>query len=312
MTENKRTVSLVLGSGGARGLAHIGVIHWLEQHDFEVQSISGSSIGALVGGFYAAGKLDIYTEWVKALRRRDVLRLLDFAFSRSGLFSGDRIMVTLKELLGDAEIENLPIKFTAVAMDLESDKEVWINSGSLFEAIRASISVPTIFTPVRSNGQLLVDGGLVNPIPIAPTVMNSTGLTIAVNLSGEPVVCTQAEEEEEDNGRDPNSYQARIARFIDGLQSRFTTRDSDAISMYEVLTRSLESMQNTIARFKLAAYTPDYIIEIPSNACRLMEFNRAKEMIALGYQRAQHTLGKSFDIEPKDNAQAGPADLICD
>ena len=296
MVEDKRTVSLVLGSGGARGLAHIGVIHWLEEHGFEVQSISGSSIGALVGGFYAAGKLDVYTDWVKALRRRDVLRLLDFAFSRSGLFSGDRIMQTLKELLGDAEIENLPIKFTAVATDLESDKEVWISSGSLFEAIRASISVPTIFTPVRSNGQLLVDGGLVNPIPIAPTVMNSTGITIAVNLSGEPEAGTEEQEEEEDSGRDPDSYQARIARFMDGLQARFTSRDEDVIGMYEVLTRSLESMQNTIARFKLAAYTPDYIIDIPSNACRLMEFNRAREMIALGYQRAQQTLGQSFNI----------------
>ncbi len=294
MTQKKITVSLVLGSGGARGLAHIGVIHWLEEHGFEIRAISGSSIGALIGGFYAAGKLDIYAEWVRALRRRDVLRLLDFAFSRSGLFSGERIMQTLEELMGDDNIEDLPVSFTAVATDLDNDREVWLNRGSLFEAVRASISVPTLFTPRRVNGSLLVDGGLVNPIPIAPTVMNLTDLTIAVNLSGEYEDELDVFPEDEENGseRNPDSYQVRIARFLDGLQARlnFTSRDEEEINMYEILTRSLETMQNTIARFKLAAYTPDYIIDIPANACRLLEFYRAREMIALGYQRAEDTL----------------------
>ncbi len=294
MTQKKITVSLVLGSGGARGLAHIGVIHWLEEHGFEIRAISGSSIGALIGGFYAAGKLDIYAEWVRALRRRDVLRLLDFAFSRSGLFSGERIMQTLEELMGDDNIEDLPVSFTAVATDLDNDREVWLNSGSLFEAVRASISVPTLFTPRRVNGSLLVDGGLVNPIPIAPTVMNLTDLTIAVNLSGEYEDELDVFPEDEENGseRNPDSYQVRIARFLDGLQAKlnFTSRDEEEINMYEILTRSLETMQNTIARFKLAAYTPDYIIDIPANACRLLEFYRAREMIALGYQRAEDTL----------------------
>ena len=294
---NTQTVSLVLGSGGARGLAHIGVIRWLEEHDFRIEAISGSSIGALVGGFYAAGKLESYARWVCALRRVDVLRLLDFAFSKSGLFSGDRVMQTLEELLGDTNIEDLPISFTAVATNLDLEKEIWINRGSLFEAIRASISVPTVFTPVRYNGYLLVDGGLTNPIPIAPTVMNLTDMTIAVNLSGERDENLGVESGNEENGAlfglngYSSLYQEKISRFLDSLQIKLKPQNEDEINMYEVMTRSLENMQNTIARFKLAAYTPDHIIDIPANACRLLEFYRAREMIQLGYERARASLG---------------------
>jgi len=291
MAAHNKTVSLVLGSGGARGLAHIGVIHWLEEHGFQIKAISGSSIGALIGGFYAAGKLDTYIEWVTALKRRDILRLLDFAYSRAGLFSGERVMQTLEALLGDSNIEDLPVSFTAVAADIQGSREIWINKGSLFEAIRASISVPTIFTPVQLENMILVDGGLINPIPIAPTVMNTTDLTIAVNLSGEEEIDwpeRQVEEQENENG---DGYAARISRFIDGLQEKFSPpEEQDEYNMYEIMTRSLEMMQNTIARFKLAAYTPDYIIDIPSNAAYLLEFHRAKEMIELGYSRTEMTL----------------------
>ncbi len=299
--KNGKTVSLVLGSGGARGLAHIGVIRWLEEHGFRIEAISGSSIGALVGGFYAAGKLDIYARWVCALRRVDVLRLLDFAFSKSGLFSGDKVMQTLEELLGDTNIEDLPISFTAVATNLDLEKEIWINKGSLFDAIRASISVPTVFTPVRLNGYLLVDGGLTNPIPIAPTVMNLTDLTIAVNLSGERDESLVEGGENGENGQQANAnangYQEKIARFLDGLQIKLMPRNEDQINMYKVMTRSLEHMQNTIARFKLAAYTPDHIIDVPANACHLLEFYRAREMIRLGYEKAGETLGPLLEDE---------------
>jgi len=300
-TNNKVTVSLVLGSGGARGLAHIGVINWLEEHGFLIKAISGSSIGALVGGFYAADKLDAYTQWVLALNRRNVLRLLDFAFSRAGLFSGDKVMQTLEELLGDVCIEDLAISFTAVSADIGSNKEIWLNKGSLFEAIRASISVPTIFTPVRLNNMILVDGGLVNPIPIAPTVMNTTDLTIAVNLSGEDEIDWQEKNVEETLNTNGNGYGAKISRFIDNIQGKILPTEKSEYNMYEILTRSLEMMQITISRFKLAAYTPDYIIDIPSNAAHLLEFHRAEEMIELGYQRTEMALNGIKD-KPKQNA----------
>jgi len=303
MTIKKRSVSLVLGSGGARGLAHIGVIHWLEEHSYKIQAISGSSMGALIGGIYAAGKLDIYTRWVSALRQRDVIRLLDINFSGTGLFSGDRIIHTLKNLLGDANIENLPIVFTAVATDLDNGREVWFRKGSLFDAIRASISIPSVFTPVHYQGHLLVDGGLSNPVPIAPTVTDVTDVTIAVSLSGKHRELSREKESHiMANSKNQTSYQLAIGQFIENLQERFSNNKKDKVerkvevNLFEVTSRSLEAMQNTIARFKLASYNPDYLVEIPANACGMFEFHRAKEMIELGYRHA----AKIIDVKIQD------------
>ena len=294
MTIKKRTVSLVLGSGGARGLAHIGVIHWLEENGYEIQAISGSSMGALIGGIYAAGKLDNYTRWVRALRQRDVIRLLDINFTGAGLFSGERIMHTLKDLLGDANIEDLPIAFTAVATDLDAGREVWFQKGSLFEAIRASISIPTVFTPIYYKGHLLVDGGLINPVPIAPTVSDVTDFTIAVSLSGKfRELRKESVPQVKTDNKSQISYQVAISRFIENLQERFLNnkkaeeQTQREVSMFEVTHRSFEAMQNTLARFKLASYNPDFLIEIPANACNLFDFYRANEMIELGYLYAK-------------------------
>lgn len=181
-----RTVSLVLGSGGARGLAHIGVIQALVNNGLDIRSIAGTSIGALVGGIYAAGRLDVYTRWVTALERGDVIRLLDFAFDRKGLFKGEKIINLLRDLIGDRNIEDLPVSFTAVATDLRTHKEVWLRRGPLFDAVRASMSIPTIFTPFDYQDMQLVDGGLVDPIPIAPTLHDHNDLTVAVGLNGTP------------------------------------------------------------------------------------------------------------------------------
>ncbi len=181
MRHDGRSISLVLGSGGARGLAHIGVIEVLEQAGYEIQSISGASIGALIGGIYAAGELETYRDWVCSLNTLDVLRLLDISFSGTSLFKGDKIIDALRDLIGPRNIEDLPLDFTAVATDLDASKEVWLSSGPLFDAIRASIAFPTVFSAVHYRGRTLVDGGLLNPIPIAPTLRDSTDMTIAVS-----------------------------------------------------------------------------------------------------------------------------------
>jgi len=286
----EKTVSLVLGSGGARGLAHIGVIQWLEERHFDIQSISGTSIGALVGGIYAAGELETYARWVRALRQIDVLRLMDFSFHRSGLLKGERVIDTLKELIGDRDIEELPISFTAVAADVEGQKEVWLNQGSLFEAIRASIAIPTIFTPISYRGRNLVDGGLVNPIPIAPTLRDKTDITIAVNLSAKSESLHSEETSDLQKVESGNSYRQRISQFVDGLQQKLGRTDGDEIDVFQLISSSFETMQNTIARFKLAAYSPDVVIDIPHNACSIYEFYRADEMIKLGWERAGQVL----------------------
>ena len=287
-THAPKTVSLVLGAGGARGLAHIGVIQWLLEHGYEIRSIAGSSMGALVGGIYATGKLTAYSEWVLALERIEVLRLLDPAFGRAGLFKGERVIEVLRELIGDAEIAELPVSFTAVAMELESGKEIWLREGKLFDAIRASIAIPLLFTPSCVGGRTLVDGGLVNPVPIAPTLNDSTDLTIAVSLGGryepEPAPPPSAPIPS------TNPYRQRIRTFIESLTSGREDVSAPP-GMIDVALRSFEAMENTIARLKQAAYSPDAIIEIPRNACRIHEFWRAEEMIALGRERAERVIG---------------------
>ena len=284
--KHKTTVSLVLGGGGARGLAHIGAIQWLTENNYTIKSIAGTSIGALVGGIYASGKLDAYTEWVSALDKMDILRLLDPAFGRSGFFKGDRIIALLRELIGDSSIEDLPLAFTAVATDLETGKEVWLRRGKLFDAIRASIGIPLIFTPFQYGHRRLLDGGLVNPVPIAPTLNDHTDLTIAISLSGRdekqcdpPVRVAEPSE---------NPYRAQIESFIQSLQSSAPVA-LPAPGMLSIALKSMDTMQSTIARLKLAAYSPDVLVEIPHNACQFHEFWRAKELIAFGRERIAQT-----------------------
>lgn len=252
-------------------------------------------MGALVGGIYAAGKLHVYEEWVRALRKRDVMQLLDFAYSRAGLFSGDRVITKLRKMLGDIDIEELPISFTAVATDLNAGREIWLTSGSLFDAIRASIAIPTIFTPVSYQGHLLVDGGLLNPVPIAPTLKDITDITVAVSLSGRPELIIAPEEAEPEESHRGNHYRRAIVEFIESMQARLgrDEKHRESTSMFELTSRSLEAMQHLITRFKLAAYSMDYLVEIPGDACSVFEFYRAREMIELGYQRAQRLIAES-------------------
>lgn len=274
---NKKSVSLVLGSGGARGLAHVGVIRYLEENDYEIKSISGCSIGALIGGFYAAGKLDVYVEWLKNLDTFDMLKLLDFKGS-GGLVSGDRLMSKLKELLGDIEIEALPISFTAVASDINAEKEIWLSKGSLLNAIRASISLPLFFTPYLHNDRLLVDGGALNPVPIAPTFHDDTDLTIAVNLGGDrSSECLLEEQEKEETNR--------LKSTIKEYAMKLSLPDSliSQNNMYFVANKSFETMQGTLARMKLSAYPPDIEIDIPRNLCGTFEFNKSTQVIEFGY-----------------------------
>lgn len=286
MTSADKTVSLVLGSGGARGLAHIGVIRWLEDHGYSIRSISGCSMGALVGGIYAAGKLDEYEQWVRSITRRDIMALLDLTWDRGGLVRGDRLIDTLIDLVGDVHIEKLSIPYTAVATDLQSQKEVWINNGRLFDAIRASIAIPLLFTPFKYQGHVLVDGGVLNPVPIAPTFHDNTDMTLAVNLNApvaEPLEPAEPDMLLEDLSTSP--IRDRINRFISRLQQNMTDTRQRDWGAYEVAIQAFDAMQSSIARQKLAVYPPDRVIEVARNACQLLEFDRAAEMIDLGYRK---------------------------
>lgn len=292
---NKKTVSLILGSGGARGLAHIGVIQYLQENDYDIQFISGSSMGALVGGVFAAGKLDEFSEWFKSLSKTDILGLADIAWERSGLIKGDKLFNHLKEMIGNPDIKELNIPFTAVATDIDNEREVWLQQGSMLDAVRASIALPMIFTPVHRHGRTLIDGGVLNPIPIAPTFGQTNDLTIAVNLGGKPqqVEKQQSAEDEEEKA----SWLNNVSDFFEGVKQRLLPKGSDSNTpfnwdMYDVSNKAFDSMQSSLARQKIAAYPPDILIEISRDACGMLEFNQASKMIELGYQAAKDVIEK--------------------
>lgn len=304
-------VSLVLGSGGARGYAHIGVIEELEAQGYAIRSLAGSSMGALVGGIYATGKLGLFRDWVLPLQRLDVLRLLDWTVFGGGFIKGDRIIHVLRDLIGDALIEELPVPYTAVAVDLEVQREVWFSRGSLFDAIRASIAIPTIFRPHRYQDRLLVDGGLLNPLPVSPTLRDLTDATIAVdvNAPAEPLreaghadrgAAGQATPEMLPDGDKPApvdvgraTYRRRISEFVESMigkrEPRVVTREP---GMVELFASSLDIVQETITRLKIAAQPPDLLVTIPRNACAFYEFDRAEELIELGRLRTREALAR--------------------
>ncbi|CAH6794356.1 Serine protease [Vibrio chagasii] len=285
-----KTISLVLGSGGARGLVHVGVIRWLIEHGYEIKSISGCSIGALIGGVYAAGKLDEFEEWITSIDQSDMTMLLDFSWQSSGMFKGDKIIDSLRQLIGEIAIEELPIPYTAVAANVAEEKEVWLKSGSLFDAIRASISLPLFFTPHVINGEELIDGGVLNPVPIAPTFGDNTDVTIAVNLGGEPELLKQEVTPVSLPTKESNLHD-KVANFIDNLGNNVKSKMSFNFAAYDIANQAFDAMQSTIARQKLAAYPADITLEVPRNACGTLEFERSKEMIDRGYHLAQATLG---------------------
>ncbi|MEZ9239307.1 patatin-like phospholipase family protein [Vibrio splendidus] len=285
-----KTVSLVLGSGGARGLVHVGIIRWLIEHGYQIKSISGCSIGALIGGVYAAGKLDEFEEWVTSIDQSDMAMMLDFSWQSSGIFKGDKIIDTLRGLIGEISIEDLPIPYTAVAANVAEEKEVWLQSGSLFDAIRASISLPLFFTPHVINGEVLIDGGVLNPVPIAPTFSDKTDFTLAVNLGGEPEMLQQETIPVSLPTKESNLHE-KVVHFIDNLGSSVKSKMSFNFAAYDIANQAFDAMQSTIARQKLAAYPADITLEIPRNACGTLEFDRSQEMIDRGYHLAQTKLG---------------------
>ncbi|MEE4329808.1 MAG: patatin-like phospholipase family protein [Wenzhouxiangella sp.] len=293
-----RSVSLVLGSGGARGLAHIGVIRVLEEAEVRIEAISGSSMGALVGGIHAAGKLDAYEDWVCGLEQSKVLSLVDWTFSGGGLIRGRKIIDRLSELVGETNIEDLSRDFTAVAVDLDQGREVWLDRGSLFEAIRASIAFPGLFTPHRYLNRTLVDGGLLNPIPVAPTLRYMTDLTIVVDVNGPANLRLARKDEypEDDN----TGLLKKFREFVDSFSSDRKPRESPP-GLVAVMFRSLDTMEAALTRHHLAIYQPDLVIQIPKNVCMSHEFHRAREVIEYGASMARQALSRG-SLRQNENA----------
>jgi NTE family protein len=306
-----KRVALALGSGGARGYAHIGVINELQSRGYEVVGVAGSSMGALVGGLFAAGALDEFTQWATTLTGPAVLRLLDPSISAAGVLRAGKILDAVRELLGTVTIEGLPITYTAVTTDLIAGRSVWLQRGPLDEAIRASIAIPGVIAPHVLDGRLLADGGILDPLPIAPIAAANADLTVAVSVSG-------MEADVSDDGVRPTrerlnrlwrSTSALLDRFGPGT-APFDIPDIDAdefgeagrgthmpkLGSFAVMMRTIDIAQAALARHQMAAYPPDILIEVPRTACRSLDFHRAAELIDLGHELATRALDR-IDVE---------------
>jgi NTE family protein len=278
-------VALVLGAGGARGLAQIGVIEALDARGLQVVAVAGSSSGALVGGIYAAGRLAEFRAQMVGLTRSRFVRLLDPVVGRGGLLRGERLVQAMREVVGDPDIETLPLRFTAVAVDLQRQREVWLQTGPLWDAIRASFAIPGLFTPHLVHGRELVDGGLLAPLPIAATRLSDAHRLIAVDMHGWPA--RPPGEPARENGA-PATFGERFGGWVErrlGLSG-----GDDAIGLTESMARALDTMQAQIARVQLALDPPELVIRIPRDACLFYEFWRAAELIELGRTEAEKAL----------------------
>jgi NTE family protein len=289
----RRRLGLALGAGGARGLAHAGVLFGLAEAGIPVDAIAGTSSGALVGALWATGQLELFARELRAHELTDLWRYLDPVWPRAGLFSGERATDYLRGLLGDWRIEDLPIPFAAVAVDLVSGEEVWIRSGKLLDAVRASISLPGIFVPVRDGARLLVDGALRNPVPVAALALLDVDVRIAVNLHAQPV-----RELEPRTRRKPvisrlgEAFENGLARL--GRRPRAAEAPEPDLpqgpNLIEILTASMSVLEHEIARHRLAREPVDVVLAPDVRGIRSFDFHKAARAIAAGRKELEEKL----------------------
>ncbi|MBP2290629.1 patatin-like phospholipase family protein [Azospirillum rugosum] len=297
-------IGLALGAGVARGWAHIGVLRALKRYGIEADIVCGTSVGALVGGVHLAGKLDALEDWVRALTRLKIVGYLDLRLRQGGgLIGGERLLAELRHHLGDVEVEELPIPFVAIATDLVTGHEVWIRNGPLVEAMRASISLPGVFPPVQVDGRWMVDGALVNPVPVSACRALGAQMVIAVNLAADilgkarkpgAAVPTAAgfdllklvEEQEPD---------AKRKSPIGALSRRIFRRDYEGPSLFGVMISSLGIVTDRITRSRLAGEPPDVHITPRLGHIGLSEFDRADDCIREGEAAVERALPDLHD-----------------
>jgi NTE family protein len=283
----KQKVSLVLSGGGARGIAHIGAIEVLEEMGFEIASIAGTSMGAVVAGVYALGKMEAYRQWLCSLDKLKVFSLVDFSFSTQGLVRGDKLFNITKEFILDANIEDLDIPFVAVAADIIHRKEVVFTHGSVFDAVRASIAIPTIFTPVKTeDGGLLVDGGIINNIPINHVKRVAGDILIVIDVNADvpldkPVI---AENETVDK---QSVYQKKIKSFFGQLHNILPLNHTESrLGYFDVINKTLNLMTYYNTQLALEKHSPDMMINISRLSCSGYDFFKAEQMVELGRSAA--------------------------
>ncbi|WP_370892486.1 patatin-like phospholipase family protein [Janibacter sp. GXQ6167] len=307
-------VALALGSGGARGYAHIGALQVLRERGHEVAAIAGTSMGALVGGLTAAGKLEEYTEWALSLTSRAVFMMLDPTLSAPGAIRAKPVLRVVNELLEGARIEDLPIPFTAIACDIDARREVWFQHGPVAVAVRASIAIPSVITPVIVNGRILVDGGILNPVPVEPITGAGADFTVAISLSGDRAG-RQSPVESSAPRTNPDTVMQRLRAWLptkaespgDAVEEVAAVAESavslglpeeihdlpPGLKVSDVISKSMDATSALVARYRLAGHPPDVLVRVPVDACGTMDFHRAAEMIELGRELTEKALDEA-------------------
>jgi NTE family protein len=296
-------VALALGSGGARGLAHIGVIRKLEEEGFSITSVSGSSMGSLVAGFYAMGRMADFSEWISSLKKRDVYSLMDITLSYSGLLKGDRVFNKMKEIIPDKPIEEMAIPYTAVATDIVNRREVVFSSGSFYDAARASIAIPAIITPITFGDKIYVDGGLLNPVPVNHVQRTDNDILVVVNLYADKLSDADQEASPEDQEKEKKHQSAgekgkenssqpmlHINSSIEYLQQKIheliPKADTQNQGYLHLLQLTSSLMLTRISNLLMELKQPDIVIDIPADSAKTFDFHKASQLIAVGEKAA--------------------------
>ncbi len=284
----KKNATLILSGGGARGFAHIGALEEIESRGYIINSIAGTSMGALIGGVYATGKLNEFKEWAYNLDKHKIFRLFDFSFTNQGLIKGDRLLKTMKKFIPDANIEDLKIKYTATACDLAQHKEIVFREGSLYNAIRASISIPTFFTPVISGNSVLVDGGVINNVPINNAIRTKNDVLIVVYVNSDvPVHRINISKKEEKR----DFHIQKINEFKKNLFRSNSTDQRNKFHYFNLINNTIAFMTNHMSTTMIDNFPPDIFIEISKKSSGTFDFHRAEELVEIG----RYATLKKFD-----------------
>ncbi len=284
-----KKIALVLSGGGARGIAHIGVIEELQKRGYEITSIAGTSMGALVGGMYAAGKLEEYKLWMCSLDKMKVFSLVDFTFSADGIVKGDKVLNAIREFVPDTNIEDLKIAYSATAADIENHKEIVYRSGSLYEAIRASIAIPMVITPVIKDNAIIVDGGVVNNLPISNVKRYKDDLLVAVyvNANVQPIKLNISKKEEKVK---KSVYLQKLNEFYEQLNIISPKPKKEKLGYFTLIDKTIVSASLQMVQLTIEKYPPDILVNISRDTCGTYDFYKADELIEIGRMAAIESL----------------------
>lgn len=285
---NKK-IALVLSGGGARGIAHIGAIEELEEQGFEITSISGTSMGALVGGVYAAGTLQDYKKWIYTIDKMKIFHLVDFTFSSQGLIKGDRLFKKMKDFIQDQKIEDLKVNYAATATDIKNNKEIVFQKGSLLEAIRASIAIPTVFTPVVSNNSVLVDGGVMDNVPVKHVKRNKDDLLVIVYVNAD-IPVDKPKESKKEKEKKKNIYLQKIKELQEHLPYLHPKNKNEKMGYFDLINKTMSIMTYQLAKNTINKSNPDILIQTSRHACGVFDFYKAEELVEMGRVAAKKSI----------------------